>query len=169
MVTWRVAAALLLLGGAAVAGAGAIGLDPWSALGIAAGAVLLLTALDWLVAAPAAEVKLRREGATQVRLGDSVTVTLHVTNDSVRTMRAEVRDAWVPSAGAADPYAHDLTIDPGETAALPTELTPTRRGDRPAARVTIRSYGPLGLAFRQTRRRRAEALTPPWTNIGGPS
>jgi uncharacterized protein (DUF58 family) len=163
MVTWRVAAALLVLGGAAVAGAGAIGLDPWSALGIAAGAVLLLTALDWLVAAPAAEVKLRREGASQVRLGDSVTVTLHVTNDSVRTMRAEVRDAWVPSAGAADPYAHDLTIDPGETAAVPTELTPTRRGDRPAARVTIRSYGPLGLAFRQTRRRRAEALTPPWT------
>ncbi len=42
-------------------------------------------------------------------------------------------------------------------------LTPTRRGDRPAARVTVRSYGLLGLAYRQTTRRRADAITPPWT------
>ena len=53
-------------------------------------------------------------------------------------------------------------MDPGETVTIATELTPTRRGDRPAARVTIRSYGLLGLAFRQTSRRRADAITPPW-------
>jgi len=115
------------------------------------------------VAAPVGEVRLRREGPTQVRLGDSATVTLHVTNESVRAMRAVVRDAWVPSAGAADPYAHGITLDPGETGAVATVLTPTRRGDRPAARVTIRSYGPLSLAFRQTGRRRSDQLTPRWT------
>jgi uncharacterized protein (DUF58 family) len=108
-------------------------------------------------------VVLRREGPTQVRLGDSVTVALSVRNDSVRTMRALVRDAWVPSAGPADPYAHALQLDPGEVARIETVLTPSRRGDRPAARVTVRSYGPFGLAFRQTGRRRADALTPPWT------
>ena len=53
-------------------------------------------------------------------------------------------------------------MDPGETATIETALTPTRRGDRPAARVTIRSYGLLGLAFRQTSRRRSRALTPAW-------
>ncbi|MGK5643390.1 DUF58 domain-containing protein, partial [Streptomyces sp. URMC 126] len=30
-----------------------------------------------------------------------------------------------------------------------TQLRPTRRGDHHAARVTVRSYGPLGLAARQ--------------------
>ena len=44
-----------------------------------------------------------------------------------------------------------------------TTLTPTRRGDRPAVRVTVRSYGPLRFAYRQTTRRRSAALTPPWT------
>jgi uncharacterized protein (DUF58 family) len=163
MITGRTAALLILLGGGAMAAGGALRLSPWSALGAAAAVVALAAALDWLVAAPAHEVRLRREGATQVRLGDTATVTLHVTNGSVRTIRARVRDAWVPSAGAAPPYAHDLTLDPDETIALETILTPTRRGDRPAARVTIRSYGPLGLAFRQTGRRRADRLTPPWT------
>ncbi len=42
-------------------------------------------------------------------------------------------------------------------------LTPTRRGDRPAVRVTVRSYGPLRFGFRQSLGRRAERATPPWT------
>ncbi len=161
--TSRVPALFLAVGALLVAFADVLRLGPWRALGVALGVVALLVLLDWLVAAPAGEVRLRREGATQVRLGESATVTLHVSNDSVRTLRAQVRDAWVPSAGAAEPYAHDLLLDPGETTAVSTVLTPTRRGDRPAARVTIRSYGPLGLAFRQTGRRRADAITPPWT------
>ncbi|HEY5247158.1 MAG TPA: DUF58 domain-containing protein, partial [Dermatophilaceae bacterium] len=37
----------------------------------------------------------------------------------------------------------------GERVALLTSLTPTRRGDRQADRVTVRSTGPLGLAARQ--------------------
>jgi uncharacterized protein (DUF58 family) len=86
-----------------------------------------------------------------------------LTNTSVRVLRGLVRDAWVPSAGAAAPYAHLVDLDPGHTAVLETTLTPTRRGDRPAARVTIRSYGPFGLAFRQLSGQRADRLTPPWT------
>src|SRR5262249_40938517 len=82
---------------------------------------------------------------------------------SVRTMRALIRDAWVPSAGATGDYAHAWTIDPDETADIATELRPTRRGDRRAARVTIRSYGPMGLAFRQTSRRASDRITPQWT------
>ncbi len=163
MVTWRVAVLFAVVGTAAIVLTDTLGVGVWWALAAAVGAAGLVTALDWLVAAPVGDVRLRREGPTQVRLGDTATVTLHVTNDSVRTMRAAIRDAWVPSAGAAGPYAHGLTLDPGETAPVATVLTPTRRGDRPAARVTVRSYGPLTLAFRQTHRRLSDRLTPPWT------
>jgi uncharacterized protein (DUF58 family) len=159
MITWRVPAA--------VGGLGVTTLwwlpAPFIVLGGILGVVAVLTLLDLLIAAPADEVRLRRDGPVKVRLGDTVTLTLAITNTSVRTMRALVRDAWVPSAGAGDPYAHAVTIDPDEAVVLETELTPNRRGDRRAVRVTIRSYGPLGLAFRQTSRRRAEAITPPWT------
>jgi uncharacterized protein (DUF58 family) len=165
MLTWRVPALLGLLGGAAVV-IGALLLPPvglWLALAAAAALVVLLTLLDWLVAAPAGEVRLARSGARQVRLGESAEVTLTITNDSLRPLRGLVRDAWVPSAGAAEPYAHAVDLEPGQSARIVTTLTPTRRGDRHAARVTVRSYGPLGLAFRQTLHRRAAALTPPWT------
>ncbi|PSK59625.1 hypothetical protein B0E53_06914 [Micromonospora sp. MH33] len=53
-----------------------------------------------------------------------------------------------------------LTVAPGGTAALPVRLTPARRGDRPAVALTVRSLGPLRLAFRQ---RAGHPVTPPWT------
>jgi uncharacterized protein (DUF58 family) len=137
--------------------------SPWPWLAALLGLLTLLVLADWVIAAPPGEVRLSRSGPRQVRLGDSATVLLDVTNTSVRPVRALVRDAWVPSAGAAEPYAHLLDLEPGATATVSTTLTPTRRGDRPAARVTIRSYGPLGLAFRQLSGRRADRITPPWT------
>ena len=88
----------------------------WWSLAAVAGTVLLLTALDLLAPAPAGEVRLARSGARQVRLGESAEVTLTVTNASLRTLRGLVRDAWVPSAGAAQPYAHPVQLDPGESA-----------------------------------------------------
>jgi uncharacterized protein (DUF58 family) len=163
MITWRVPVLAVVLGGLAIGAASLLDRPPWAPMLWALAALAVVVALDWFVAAPAGDVEVRREGPTEVRLGDSATVTLQVTNAGVRTMRALVRDAWVPSAGAAPPYAHELTLDPGETAAIETVLTPTRRGDRPAARVTIRSYGPLSLAFRQTTRRQSGRVTPPWT------
>lgn len=163
MISWRVPAVVLALGIPTVIVCAVLSVSPWPPLAGMTAVVAVVALLDWLIAAPAGEVTLRREGPSQVRLGETVTVSLLITNDAVRTMRAVVRDAWVPSAGAADPYAHVLTLDPGETAAVPTSLTPTRRGDRPAAGVTIRSYGPFGLAFRQTTRRRSARITPPWT------
>jgi uncharacterized protein (DUF58 family) len=162
VITWRVPALLLGLGAAALAVSAGLAQPLWPSLGVTGGVVALLVLADWAVAAPASDVTLRRTGPKQVRLTESVTVSLIVTNDGVRTMRALVRDAWVPSAGAAEPYAHAVTVDPGQSVEIETTLTPTRRGDRPAARVTIRTYGYLGLAFRQTTRRRADAITPPW-------
>lgn len=137
---------------------------PTPGAGVLAVLAVLLVAcvVDWLLAGKVGAVRLERRGATQTRLGEPATVTLLVTNDGRRTLRARIRDAWVPSAGA-EPYQHKVKIPAGDRRALDATLRPTRRGDRPTARVTIRSYGPLGLAFRQTWRRKSERLTPPWT------
>jgi uncharacterized protein (DUF58 family) len=125
-------------------------------------ALLIACVVDWLLAGSLRGLRTERRGATQTRLGETVTVTLVIRNEGRRTVRGRVRDAWVPSAGAT-PFEHRATIRPGRVAELDTVLTPTRRGDRPASRVTIRSYGPLRLAFRQSWRRRSGKLTPPWT------
>ncbi len=116
---------------------------------------------DFVLAAPVRPLKLTRTGDTAVRLGESVATTLTLTNPSRRRLRACLRDAWPPSSWAPgtgfDSARHDLTVPPGERRRTETLLRPTRRGDLHAVRVTIRSYGPLGLLCRQG------SHTVPWT------
>ena len=70
-------------------------------------------------------------------------------------------------AGAVDARGTASTSRPASAAGSTTALRPTRRGDRPADRVTVRSLGPLGLAARQGshevpwRRARAAAVRLP--------
>ncbi|MFF2995039.1 DUF58 domain-containing protein [Streptomyces sp. NPDC057950] len=113
----------------------------------------LACACDAALAAPVRRLGLTRSGDTSVRLGETADVTLSVTNPSGRPLRARLRDAWPPSSWEAGTEVaasrHRLTVPPGERRRLTTRLRPTRRGDRHADRVTIRSYGPLGLFSRQ--------------------
>ncbi|MEV6485206.1 DUF58 domain-containing protein [Streptomyces sp. NPDC051576] len=110
-------------------------------------------ACDFALAAPVRRLSLTRSGDTSVRLGESADVTLTVTNPSRRLLRARIRDAWPPSSWLpGTEFAasrHRLAVPPGERRRLTTRLRPTRRGDRHTDRVTIRSYGPLGLLTRQ--------------------
>jgi uncharacterized protein (DUF58 family) len=156
MITWRPAAIL-------VAGAFVVPLlpTPWAWALLLAGLVLAASALDFALAGALRDLRLTREGTTQLRLDDTAEVTLVVTNTGVRPVHAEIRDAWVPSAGAG-PYQHHVDIEPDASVRLVTTLHPTRRGDRPAIRVTVRSYGPFGLAYRQPTGRGADAMTPEW-------
>ncbi|GLU49660.1 DUF58 domain-containing protein [Nocardiopsis ansamitocini] len=117
----------------------------WAVLG--ALAALLLT--DLALAANSRRVRLEAGGATSVRLGEDAAVFLIVANPDKRTLRATVRDAWAPSA-VAGPRVHDLVVPAGERRRVETTLTPVRRGDQHRAHVTVRSYGPLGLAARQS-------------------
>jgi uncharacterized protein (DUF58 family) len=110
----------------------------------------LLVVLDLLLAARIADLRLAREPSAPVRLGELGETTLRIGNDGRRPLRAIVRDAWVPSAGAA-PRLQPVAVRPGERRTLGTALRPTRRGDRTAAQVTVRSFGPLGVAARQRR------------------
>lgn len=110
--------------------------------------VALLCALDVGLAASPRLVQVARSVPGSVRLTERTRSTLTLTNRSGRRLRALVRDAWQPSAGT-QVNRHRVDLPDGESTRVVTVLVPTRRGDRLADRVTIRTVGPLGLAGRQ--------------------
>ncbi|WP_329019778.1 DUF58 domain-containing protein [Streptomyces sp. NBC_00690] len=133
----------------------------WAGM-LAVNAPLSLAILcDYLLAAPVRTLRFTRSGDTTVRLHEQANVQLMVSNPSARPLRAQVRDAWPPSSwtpGTEQAASrHRLNVPAGERRRLSTVLRPTRRGDRRAELVTVRSYGPLGLAARQGSHR------VPWT------
>jgi uncharacterized protein (DUF58 family) len=134
----------------AVLGAVFVGLalPSWLGIVVVEGLLALGVAADVAFAGSVRRLRLRRSGDTAVRLGQAGAVSLLVTNPGPRRVRGQVRDAWPPSAGAAT-QRHRLDVRAGERRRLTTVLRPTRRGDRTATRVTVRSVGPLGLAARQ--------------------
>lgn len=110
--------------------------------------VALLAALDVALAPSPRRLRLQRTGPVQARLGETVHTDLLVTNPGRRGVRGVLRDAWPPSTGAS-PDRHALRVAAGERVRVRTPLHPTRRGDRLADLVTVRTLGPLGLAGRQ--------------------
>ncbi|GLW31091.1 DUF58 domain-containing protein [Actinoplanes regularis] len=135
---------------------------PWLAVGGVLLVVSVLALIDLIIAGPLDGLRLSRAGDRTVWLGNTATTVLTVTNTSGRLVRLSLRDSWVPSAGAGS-TRHELELEPGASETVTTTLTPTRHGDRLAARVTSRSRGPLGLAYRQRRQGWNEKVTPPWT------
>ncbi|MEV6983874.1 DUF58 domain-containing protein [Sphaerisporangium sp. NPDC051017] len=115
-----------------------------------------LVVVDLLFAGGVRPLRFRRGGERLVRLGESVAVELIVENPGRRRVRGVLRDTWPPSAGASPRHLR-LDVPAGERRRLVTTLTPTRRGDREAVTVTVRSVGPLGVAARQGSHR------VPWT------
>ncbi|MCV2394151.1 DUF58 domain-containing protein [Actinotalea sp. M2MS4P-6] len=110
--------------------------------------VLLVVLVDLSLAASPRDVVVRRTVPASVRLTQPTSSSLVVTNTGARRLRGVVRDAWQPSAGATS-NRHRVSLPAGESARLVTPLLPTRRGDRAADRVTVRSFGPMGMAARQ--------------------
>ncbi|MCY7373957.1 MAG: DUF58 domain-containing protein [Spirochaetaceae bacterium] len=138
------------LGLVALAAAAVVGLLAPTGWGVVVATALLLAlvALDVALAGSVRGLSMARDGDSVVRLGETATVCLTVTNPSSRRVRGRLRDAWPPSAEARE-QRHPLDIPPGERRRVVTTLRPTRRGDRVAHRVTVRAVGPLGLAARQ--------------------
>jgi uncharacterized protein (DUF58 family) len=110
--------------------------------------VCLLGLVDLLIAGSPRAVSIERALPGRVRLGESVSSQLYLTNIGSRMLRGRVRDAWQPSAGAPATRM-PVSIPPGERRMLSLTLTPVRRGERTVSRVTIRSFGPLRLWARQ--------------------
>lgn len=117
-------------------------LPAWIALALA------LAGVDLALAASPRDLTVTRTTPQRVRLGETVDTRLTVTNRGRRRLRARVRDAWPPTAGAAPTRAR-LDVPAGERRSTVTRLTPMRRGTRRAADVTVRAFGPLRLAARQ--------------------
>ncbi|MET8586696.1 DUF58 domain-containing protein [Streptomyces collinus] len=137
-------------------------LEPgWAGILAVNGPLALACACDFALAAPVRRLVLSRSGDTSTRLGETADVTLTITNPSRRLLRARLRDAWPPSSWQEGTEIggskNRVTVPAGERRRVTTRLRPTRRGDRQADRVTIRSYGPLGLFSRQG------AHKVPWT------
>jgi uncharacterized protein (DUF58 family) len=126
----------------------------WGVLVVSA-VLAVLALVDASAAVPVRALHLDREQdpdrVVTLRLGASTEVALRVTNPARRRAVLLLRDAWEPSASAVPSRQH-LVVPAGERGRVATTLTPTRRGDRAAVRVTVRSVGPLGLAARQGRR-----------------
>ncbi len=111
-------------------------------------AILAALAADLLFAASIAGLQVSRSGDTKIGLGQTGTTTLTLINTGHRRLRGMIRDGWRPSA-LAQPGRSRINVPAGRRVAVTTTLTPSRRGDVAAGLVTIRSFGPLGLAGRQ--------------------
>ena len=126
-----------------------------AALVVVDGCIVVAILADAAMAGSVRRLEISRAGDTRIMLGQRGVTTLTITNPGHRTLRGVVRDGWQPSAGASEPAV--IRIPAGGRATVTTTLRPTRRGDKSAAAVTVRSIGPLGLAARQSSR------AVPWT------
>lgn len=145
LVPWIVAAGLIPL-----IPLSAMGADPWLIL---LGWLVLCTALvavDVAAAPDPRALTLDRAMPTRVRLGEPVEVRLRLANRGARRIRATVRDAWQPTAGAPATRAR-LDVPPHEARTVVLPLLPRRRGELRTEFAVIRSAGPLGLAGVQRR------------------
>ncbi|OFI39847.1 hypothetical protein BIU82_02030 [Arthrobacter sp. SW1] len=120
----------------------------WATAGLLCAGLIALAVLDAVLAASPRKVAIERQQAANVTLHSGAESRLLLTNNNGRALRALVRDAWQPSAGAVDPVQR-MTVPAGERRRMTVRLVPTRRGDLTAPHVTVRSFGPLGLAARQ--------------------
>jgi uncharacterized protein (DUF58 family) len=110
--------------------------------------VAVLVGADLLITPSPRSVTVERVPPGRVRVGHDAESVLVLGNPGGRPATLLVRDAWQPSAGAHD-NRHRLWLGPGDRLVLATPLRPERRGELSAYGVTVRSFGPLGLAARQ--------------------
>ncbi|GAA1118453.1 DUF58 domain-containing protein [Nesterenkonia jeotgali] len=148
--------------------------DPATLLGCAL-ILVLLAAVDMVLAGSPRSVRVERVPTTAVRLGQPTTASTVLHHRGARALRGQVKDGWQPSAGTRSPIspiqlapgrsgADSETAPPGASRRIDTALRPTRRGDLHSEHLSLRSIGPLGLAGRQVvhRVRHTQRVLPPF-------
>jgi len=146
-VTGRLAL-LVALGVAPLVLLSTAGVPAWAVVG---GWVLLCAVaavVDVAVAADPRAVEITRRLPERALRDQPVHAELRIRNLGARLLRAQVRDAWQPTAGAPEGRAR-MVVPPGERRAAPLPLLPRRRGEIRSAFAVVRSAGPLGLSGRQ--------------------
>jgi uncharacterized protein (DUF58 family) len=115
---------------------------------IVEGALVLGIVADLALAGSVRGLRVSRYGDTARRLDEVSEVGVLVVNTGGRRVRGVLRDAWPPSAEAS-PTRQLIDVPAGERRRWTTAIRPRRRTELQAGRVTVRSFGPLGLAARQ--------------------
>ncbi|HET7414301.1 MAG TPA: DUF58 domain-containing protein, partial [Arthrobacter sp.] len=110
--------------------------------------VVLLAGADLVLAASPRKAALTRNIPASVRLTEQCAGFLTIANHGRHRLDAMVRDGWQPSAGARN-AAQRISVPAGERRKMQVTLVPERRGDLHTHHVTLRSFGPLGMAARQ--------------------
>jgi uncharacterized protein (DUF58 family) len=119
----------------------------WTVLAVVL-ALAALLALELGLAASLRGIDIQRSEPGNVALNSPAVSVLTVRNNGRRRLRATIRDAWQPSAGAQN-AVQELDVPAGESRRVTVRLRPVRRGDLRSPHVTLRSSGPLRLAARQ--------------------
>ena len=112
------------------------------------GLLIVGIAVDLALAGSVRALEVSRYGDTARRLDEVSEVGVQVVNRGGRRVRGVLRDAWPPSA-AASPGRRLVDVPAGQRRRWVTTIRPRRRTELQAGRVTVRSFGPLGLAARQ--------------------
>ena len=118
--------------------------------------VALGCGIDFALAASPHRIGVGRQPMGAVRRFAPTSTKLVVVNESGRRLRGLIRDAWPPSAVGLTKNElvasarHIVELPDGDRMLLASPIQPNRRGDLAAGPVTIRSYGPMRLAARQT-------------------
>lgn len=110
--------------------------------------VAAISLIDAVVAQSPRMYTLERHVIGPIRADETTTSTVTVRSPFPRAARIEVRDAWPPSLRPS-PAHHRGSVAAPAPATFVTTLAPERRGIRQADYVTVRVWGPLGLAARQ--------------------
>jgi uncharacterized protein (DUF58 family) len=119
----------------------------WTVLAVVL-ALAALLALELGLAASLRGIDIQRSEPGNVALNSPAISGLTVRNNGRRRLRATIRDAWQPSAGAQN-AVQEVEVPSGESRRVTVRLRPVRRGDLGSPHVTLRSSGPLLLAARQ--------------------
>lgn len=112
------------------------------------GLVAVVCLVDAIVALSPREFRIERRVSGPIRADETTQSEVTVSNPTRRGAHVEVRDAWAPSLHPT-PSRHRVALPGGGSVGVVTRLSPERRGSRRADYVTVRVWGPLGLAARQ--------------------
>ncbi|HEY5049360.1 MAG TPA: DUF58 domain-containing protein, partial [Acidothermaceae bacterium] len=115
---------------------------------IVEGALAIGIIADLALAGSVRALRVSRYGDTARRLDEVSEVGVLIVNPGGRRVRGVLRDAWPPSAQAS-PTRQLIDVPAGQRRRFPTAIRPRRRTELQGGRVTVRSFGPLGLAARQ--------------------
>ncbi|HEX8691934.1 MAG TPA: DUF58 domain-containing protein [Longimicrobium sp.] len=121
-------------------------------------ALLALMAADGLLAPRPKRLEVERKWPRRVSLGATAEVTLLLASTSGRPVRVRVTDDLPPILSREGPDVLEAVLRPGWVEPLAYRVRADRRGDAELGDVHLRILGPLGLAWRQRRVPRADAL-----------